>query len=146
MPLHLVGPCRYALGSGMYIPKYFICRVLMLNVPWLPAWSYVGSCGLSWGANVPWDQWVSCTCQLALPTHTFEFAGNCICWTAAADGPGHGPWWHEMAMQGGGDIWRANAPLGWDGCSCWSITAYSTCSLPMFGLGVMVIKIGRAHV
>ena len=50
-----------------------------------------------------------------------------------------GPKWHEMAMQGGGTSGGLmRHQVGVD-CTCQSITAYSTYSLPMFGLGAMVI-------
>ena len=121
----------------MYMARYFTIRVLMLSAPWLPAWSYVGSCSLLWEPNVPWYQRVSCTCQLTLPPTLLSL------WAIAFTGPlpltdlSMGPRWREMAMRG--NIWRANVLPGWGDCTCQSITAYSTCSLPMFGLGVMVI-------
>ena len=110
----------------------------MLNAPWLPAWSYVGSYGLLWGANVPWYQRVSCTFQLTLPPTLLSLQAIAFTRLLPLMDPSMGPRWCEMAMWGQ-DIWRANAPWGWDDCTCQSITTHSTCSLPMFGLGAMVI-------
>ena len=110
--------------------KYFIIRVLMLNAQWLPAWSYVGSCGLLWGANAPWYQRVGCRCQLTLPPTLLSLQAIAFSGPLPLMDPSMGPRWREMAMRGQ-DIWRANAPPGWGDCSWQSIAAYSTCSPPM---------------
>ena len=110
----------------------------MLSAPRLPAWSYIGSCGLLWGANAPWYQRVSCRCQLTLPPTLLSLRAIAFTGPLLLMDPSMGPRWREMAMQGQ-DIWRANALPGWGDCTCQSITAHSTCSLPMFGLGAMVI-------
>ena len=80
--------------------------------PWLPLWSYIGSCGLLWGANAPWYQRVSCTCQLTLPPTLLSLWAIAFTrWLPLMD-LSMGPRWHEMAMWGQ-DIWRANALPGW---------------------------------
>ena len=84
--------------------KYFIIRVLMLNAPWLPAWSYIGSCDLLWGANVPWYQWVSYTCQLTLPPTLLSLQAIAFAGLLPLMDPSIGPRWHKMAMQGGGHL------------------------------------------
>ena len=83
-----------------------------------------------WGANAPWHQRVSCTCQLTLsPTllslRAIAFAGPLLLMD-----PSMGPRWHKMEMRGQ-DIWRANVAPGWGDCSWQSIATYSTCSPPM---------------
>ena len=110
----------------------------MLSAPWLPAWSYGGSCSLLWGANAPWYQRVSCRCQLTLPPTLLSLWAIAFARPLLLMDPSMGPRWREMAMRGQ-DIWRANALPGWGDCSWQSIAAHSTRSLPMFGLGAMVI-------
>ena len=82
------------------------------SLPWLPLWSYIGSCGLLWGANVPWYQRVSCTCQLTLPPTLLSLWAIAFIGLLRLMDPSMEPRWREMAMQGG-DIWRANALPGW---------------------------------
>ena len=107
--------------------------------PWLPLWNYIGSCHLLWGANAPWYQRVSCRCQLTLPPTLLSLRAIAFAGPLPLMDPNMAPRWHEMAMRGEQDIWRANALPGWGDCSWQSIAAHSTCSLPMFGLGEMVI-------
>ena len=90
------------------IAAYSTCSVH----PWLPLWSYFGSCGLSWGANAPWYQRVSCTCQLTLPPTLLSLRAIAFAGLLPLMDPSMGPRWHEMAMRGQ-DIWRAHAPPGW---------------------------------
>ena len=69
--------------------------------PWLPQWSYIGSCSLLWGANAPWYQRVSCRCQLTLPPTLLSLQAIAFARPLPLMGPNMGPRWHEMAMRGG---------------------------------------------
>ena len=90
------------------IAAYSTCSVH----PWLPLWSYIGSCSLSWGANAPWYQRVSCRCQLTLPPTLLSLWAIAFAGLLPLMDLSMGPRWREMAMQGG-DIWRANVLPGW---------------------------------
>ena len=102
--------CRVGVDcTCQSITTYSTCSVH----PWLPLWSYIGSCGLLWGANAPWYQRVSCRCQLTLPPTLLSLEAIAFTGPLPLMDPSMGPRWREMAMRRGGDIWRANVPPGW---------------------------------